>query len=164
MTTLNGGSGLNGSKYNTTYTDDITITGDIDGSSRVSLVSTTGTIVVEGKIDGSSMVTLVSNMGSVLLFDKIDGSSDVTLIAENGKVAIGPEITFGGHNDDIGKIDGSSQVYVRATEYIFTNGRIDGSSNVIFKGGEVSILEAGLMVEQLLDYKQILASFTFTIK
>lgn len=130
---LNGGRGLNGSKYNQTYNGDITINGDIDGDSRVSLVSTTGIIVVRGRIDGSSKVTLVSNMGSILVSDRIDGSSDVTLIAPNGKVAIGPEVDFSLYNDNIGKIDGSSQVYARVGEYIFIHGRIDGSSNVVFK-------------------------------
>lgn len=125
----------------------ITVNGDIDGNSVVSLVSTGGTITVNGKVDGTSLVFLNSLTSTVVISGRVDGSSNVTITAGAG-VSIG---TTGGDNDK--KIDGSSTVAVKARGNIVVGSYIHASSADFAARGMISLtgLDNGANVRMLAD-------------
>jgi len=75
---------------------DISVTGKIDGGSRVELVSNRGSVSIFGKIDGGSKVYLTAGQAVAIGADpqlssgdrKIDGNSFVTAIA-SGSISLG---------------------------------------------------------------------------
>jgi hypothetical protein len=79
--------------------------GEIDSGATIRHIAD-GDIALTGKIDGTSRVELVSNRGSVLIDGKIDGASKVSLTAAMD-IGIGIGITG---SDDDHKIDGNSVV------------------------------------------------------
>jgi hypothetical protein len=79
-----------------------------------------GDISVSGKIDGASRVELVSNRGSVKINGKIDGNSKVSLTAGQD-IGIGIDSHLG---DDDRKIDGNSFVAATAGGSITLGGGI----------------------------------------
>ena len=124
----------------------ITVNGDIQGNSVVYLVAT-GPITMNGKIDGSAVVVLVSTGGAITVTGKVDGSSNVTFEAA-GDVTIG---TQGGDGDK--KIDGSSSVTAIAGGNI-TLGSYIHAATVDFRAhGMISTTEidTGANVQALAD-------------
>jgi hypothetical protein len=112
--------------------------GDIDGTAFVFHVDD-GDIHVTGKIDHSSTVILISNGGSITIDGKVDGGSNVSLTA-TGDITIGGEAVDGGSTAVLvssagsiridGKVDGASQVSLTASEGIGLQGKIDNNSIV----------------------------------
>jgi hypothetical protein len=100
------------------------IHGTIDGGATV-VHSDSDDIHITGKIDGGSSATLTSTGGSIIIDGKVDGGSKVTL---NAAKAI--RIGFAGNDDGEKKIDGNSSVDAQAGEDISVGNKIDNNSNV----------------------------------
>ncbi|MBV9028400.1 MAG: hypothetical protein JO311_07245 [Candidatus Eremiobacteraeota bacterium] len=96
-----------------------TATADIDGNANVNQ-TVCGDIHVQGKIDGSSVVTLTSTTGSITIDGKIDNNSKVILNAARD-IRIG---VVGGDGDK--KIDGGSWVSAFSGGSISLGNKIDG--------------------------------------
>jgi hypothetical protein len=126
---------------------DIRVSGKIDGSSFVSLVSTEGSITVDGLIEGGSMVILVSNLGRIMIRGRIDGNSNVSLKA-------GRSVVIGTHVDeDQRKIDGNSQVSVVAGDEISLGSYIHNATADFRSHGSIRVSEIdfGATVRQIAD-------------
>lgn len=145
----------NGQNIYNSASGDITVTGDINGSSVVCLVSTGGNIHIQGSINGGSLVFLQATAGNITIDGHIEGSSTATLNAgidvsigsdidgATVKIDAGSSITVGSHihnatvdmtsNDTIAvaaEIDYNAYVRAIAVGGIAISGHLHGSCRV----------------------------------
>lgn len=116
----------------------ITVDGDVDGESNVSLTADSG-ISIGGKIDHGSIVDLVCNNGLVTIGGKMDAGSSLS-VTSAGDIGLGVGVGAGLGGGDR-KIDGSSTaVLISHHGSITIGGKVDGNSNVVLAAqGDISI-------------------------
>lgn len=146
-----------------TDTDDIHITGKIDGGSSATLTSTSGSIIIDGKVDGGSNATLIAKKvirigfagsddgekkidgGSsvdahagedISIGNKIDNNSHVTLISDLGSITIGGKID----HDSVVRLTAAGNIRIGEAGNNGGERKIDGNSNVqAHAGGSIHL-------------------------